>query len=65
MAFSCAAGESGMSAKSILRRVRRTLAAARTPRADDPDRFRIALLLNVVRDHEYVSAGGSTKPQEP
>ena len=31
-----------MSEKSICRRVRRTLAAARPPRADDPDCFRIA-----------------------
>ena len=42
MDFSCSADESGMSEKSSFRRVRRTFAAAGTPRADDPDRFRIA-----------------------
>ncbi len=65
MPFSCSADESGMSEKSICRRVRRTLAAAGPPRADDPDRFRIATSPERVRDHEHVSAGGSTKPQEP
>ena len=65
MTFSCSADESGMSEKSIRRRVRRTLTAACPPRADDPDRFRIATSPECVRDHEYVSAGGSTKPQEP
>src|SRR5688500_10271726 len=54
-----------MSEKSICRRVRRTLTAARAPRADDPDRFGIATSPECVRDHEHVSTGGSTKPQEP
>jgi hypothetical protein len=54
-----------MSEKSICRRVRRTLTAARAPRADDPDRFSIATSPECVRDHEHVSTGGSTKPQEP
>jgi len=54
-----------MSEKSIGRRVRRALAAARPPRADDPDRFGIATSPKCVRDHEHMSARGSTKPQEP
>ena len=65
IALSCAADESAISEKSIFRRVRRTLAAARPPRADDPDRFRIAPSPERVRDHEHVSACRSTKAQEP
>jgi hypothetical protein len=65
MAFNCSVDESGMSEKSIFRFVRRPLAATRPPRADDPDRFRIATSPERVRDHEHVSCGGSTKPQEP
>lgn len=63
MAFSCAADESGMSEKSILRRVRCTLAAR--PPSDDPDRFRIATSPECVCHHEHGSAGASTKPQKP
>jgi len=44
-----------MSEQSICRRERRTLAAARAPRADDPDRFRIATSPECVRDHEHVA----------
>ena len=65
IAFSCSADESGMSEKSICRRVRRPLAAARSPRADDPDRFGIATSPECVRDHEHASTSRSTKPQEP
>ena len=65
MVFSCAVDESGMSEKSIGRRVRRPLAAARSPRADDPDRFGIATSPECVRDHEHASTSRSTKPQEP
>ena len=52
-----------MSEKSICRRVRRTLTAARPPRADDPDRFGIATSPECVRDHEHASARRSTKPR--
>ena len=55
IAISCAADESAMSEKSMSRRVRRALAAAGPPCADDPDRFRIALFPQCVRDHEHVS----------
>jgi hypothetical protein len=65
MAFNWSADESGMSEKSIWRRVGRALPTARPPRADDPDRFRIATSPECVRNHEHPSAGGSTKPQEP
>jgi hypothetical protein len=50
-----------MSEKSICRRVRRPLAAARPPRADDPDRFGIATFPECVRDHEHASTSRSTK----
>ena len=54
-----------MSEKSIRRRVRRTLTAACPPRADDPDRFRIATSPECVRDHEHAAAPRPTKPQKP
>jgi hypothetical protein len=62
MAANCSGEESGMSEKSIFRRVRRALAAARLSRADEADRFGIAMSPDGVRDHEHPSIGRSAKP---
>jgi hypothetical protein len=64
MAFNCSVDESGMSEKSIFRRVRRAFAAARPPRADKSDRFGIATSPERVRNHEHLSVCRSTKPTE-
>src|SRR5713101_9826179 len=65
MVFTCSGDESGISEKSIFRTVRRAFATTRPPRADEPDRFRIASSPQGVGDYEHAPVGGSTEPPKP
>src|SRR3972149_4779686 len=60
------AGEaSGMSEKSILRRIGRPLFAARAARADDADALAIVLPPHGVGHDEHVAGRRAAQPQEP
>ena len=65
IAFNCSGDESGMSEKSIFRAVRRSLAATRAPRADEPDRFRIATSPQRVGHHRHAAVRGSAESPKP